>query len=523
MYRLIFQEGPFKGKRLTVQQGTVVIGRDPDSHIHIPDDKISWRHAAIELREDGSVYIRDMGSLNRIIVNGQDVREARLSNADRITIGNTTFTYQKLQAVVSEQARKVSYVQRVTFTAVITILVLQGIFLLALSLWRFGAISGNALLPGGEIDTNLVALIVRRSAEPAPTPESVVKTPEEPTPTPTPEPTTAPATPPPQQQAAPTPEPIPVIPDIPIVRSTPAVKEPGVSPTPAPTPEAPVTTPRPAPASTPAKEQVANIDLPGTPPDMPNVEDDPLMEIAREMMEEALIEIGRHNYVQADQQLERVQIVCPDYFPAYAERAKLYEKRAMLTEAGEEWGQLLRRAAGTTWHAYAANERARVARAEMLKNTIKPPVVNKANEKTPSGKLPENIRIDGVKRQTFEKTREYDEMRILTITVRQNIGAMNIQGEDVQVKVYFYDRIRGTGMVTPTQVVVPDESMTFDGLWPPDERRTATAAYIVPTDFRRMEKEQFGEARSYFGYVVEVYYEGILQDRAARPKTLLDL
>ena len=159
----------------------------------------------------------------------------------------------------------------------------------------------------------------------------------------------------------------------------------------------------------------------------------------------------------------------------------------------------------------------------MLKKNIKAPVVKKANKKKISGKLPENIRIDAVKRQTFNKTREYDKMRMLTITVRQAIDTMDIDGEAVQLNVSFYDKIKGTGQVVPTQVVVPDEAITFEGRWPPDERHTTTAAYIVPTGFRAIEKIDFGVARAYYGYVVEVYYDGILQDRAARPKKLLEL
>mgnify|MGYP001767828068 CR=1 FL=1 len=66
-YRLVFISGPQKGKRLTVQQGAVVIGRDPDCAIAIADDEVSRRHAVIEERPQG-VYVRDLGSMNGVVV-----------------------------------------------------------------------------------------------------------------------------------------------------------------------------------------------------------------------------------------------------------------------------------------------------------------------------------------------------------------------------------------------------------------------------------------------------------------------
>jgi hypothetical protein len=48
-------------------------------------------------------------------------------------------------------------------------------------------------------------------------------------------------------------------------------------------------------------------------------------------------------------------------------------------------------------------------------------------------------------------------------------------------------------------------------------------AYIVPKDFREKEEAQFGDERTYYGYVVRVYYDGILQDQEGYPSDLLEL
>lgn len=513
-----------------------MIGRDPEAHIHLPDDEISWRHAVIEQRNNG-VFIRDMGSLNRILVNGRDVREARLEHEDEITIGKTTMKYITLQVATDEQERRVGHVQRITYSAVIMVLLLEFILLMALSFWQIEKDEALSQLPapmheegiveeatdtepdgqGGARETEATALPDEKTPSLKATPASAAPPGKETSPTPGPVETSEPDV---IAQIEPVPETTPEdIPELPSV-----VLEGDQEP------QQEERTPRaqePAPAEesergeTEEAEPASTAEQPAEPPPLEDNADDPLMEIAREMMEEALLEIRKHNYVQADQQLERVQIVSPEFFPAYAERALLYEKRGMLKEAGQEWTRLMRQSSGTPWHPYAVNERTRVARAEMLQQRIEPPSVHRPGSKP--GKLPENIRIDAVEKQTFQRTREYDEMRMLNIVLRQRMKDMDVQGEDVQVKVSFYDKIKGTSKLVPTQAVVPDAAITLKGRWPPGERRAVSAAYIVPVDFRTYEEQEFGNARAYYGYVVRVYYEGLLQDQTARPRKLLDL
>ena len=89
MYRLIFLNGKFKGKRLTIQQGAILIGRDPECQIDLDDDdEVSRHHALIETR-GGSPVIRDLGATNTVQVNQQVVKEHRLKSGDRIEIGRT--------------------------------------------------------------------------------------------------------------------------------------------------------------------------------------------------------------------------------------------------------------------------------------------------------------------------------------------------------------------------------------------------------------------------------------------------
>lgn len=103
MYRLIILTGPSSGLRITIESEPMVIGRDPDCAIRVTDEEVARKHAVIEHREDG-IYIRDLGSMNRILVNRREVREQRLKHGDTIELGLTRFLVQALvQADVEDE------------------------------------------------------------------------------------------------------------------------------------------------------------------------------------------------------------------------------------------------------------------------------------------------------------------------------------------------------------------------------------------------------------------------------------
>jgi pSer/pThr/pTyr-binding forkhead associated (FHA) protein len=70
------------------------VGRERDNDLVLTDPRISRYHALIELAE-GQWVIRDLGSANGTLVNGQLISDAHpLSPDDRITVGDTEFVFQ---------------------------------------------------------------------------------------------------------------------------------------------------------------------------------------------------------------------------------------------------------------------------------------------------------------------------------------------------------------------------------------------------------------------------------------------
>lgn len=82
--------GPYKGRIFTfTQHDSFLIGRTPDAHLCLPDDRFfSRNHCLLEINPPHT-FLRDLGSTNGTFVNGQRVREAFLKNGDRIQGGET--------------------------------------------------------------------------------------------------------------------------------------------------------------------------------------------------------------------------------------------------------------------------------------------------------------------------------------------------------------------------------------------------------------------------------------------------
>ncbi len=83
-------------RRFALDEAVAVVGRTKDCAVAILDDpSVSRRHA--EIRLDGSEFwIVDLGSTNGTEVNGKRVSRLRLGNGDRITVGQTTLTFERL-------------------------------------------------------------------------------------------------------------------------------------------------------------------------------------------------------------------------------------------------------------------------------------------------------------------------------------------------------------------------------------------------------------------------------------------
>ena len=93
IYRLVFLTGAATGLRRTVEPAPMAIGTDEDCDIRVDDSEMARRHAAIEQKPDG-LWINDLGSMNRILINGRELRQSQLKHGDVVELGRTRLLVQ---------------------------------------------------------------------------------------------------------------------------------------------------------------------------------------------------------------------------------------------------------------------------------------------------------------------------------------------------------------------------------------------------------------------------------------------
>jgi pSer/pThr/pTyr-binding forkhead associated (FHA) protein len=109
--RLKVLVGPNVGRELSVTGPKFLIGRAEDCQLRPRSDLIS-RHHCVLLVDEALVSVRDFGSKNGTLVNGERVRgERELKNGDKLTVGPLEFEVALRVAVASKKRPKVESVK----------------------------------------------------------------------------------------------------------------------------------------------------------------------------------------------------------------------------------------------------------------------------------------------------------------------------------------------------------------------------------------------------------------------------
>lgn len=81
------------GRRVSVGDDPVCIGRMPECEVMLSDQNVSRRHAEVR-RQGGEFVVVDLGSTNGTKVNGSGVKERRLVDGDEIIVGSSTLRFE---------------------------------------------------------------------------------------------------------------------------------------------------------------------------------------------------------------------------------------------------------------------------------------------------------------------------------------------------------------------------------------------------------------------------------------------
>ncbi|HKQ61055.1 MAG TPA: GAF domain-containing protein [Candidatus Polarisedimenticolaceae bacterium] len=98
---------PFQPTRsfLVRSDGESLIGREPDCHIVLDDDRVSRRHARLAFAE-GDWRLTDLGSTNGTALEGRPIRDAALGNDGWISFGGLLARFERTTAEREQSASR---------------------------------------------------------------------------------------------------------------------------------------------------------------------------------------------------------------------------------------------------------------------------------------------------------------------------------------------------------------------------------------------------------------------------------
>lgn len=88
---LVVLTGDLKGRRFSVNEVALRLGRSSSNDIHIPDEELSRNHCLFEISGESGIRVTDLASANGTEVNGTSIgsNPRELKEGDIITVGST--------------------------------------------------------------------------------------------------------------------------------------------------------------------------------------------------------------------------------------------------------------------------------------------------------------------------------------------------------------------------------------------------------------------------------------------------
>lgn len=109
---LVFLNGDLIAVPIPLEREVVVLGRALEADVRINDTKSSRRHATITTvvntsTGDKEYILKDLGSRNGTLLNGEKISEVMLHNGDKIIVGEHIFRFELLDEVDQEYQRQI--------------------------------------------------------------------------------------------------------------------------------------------------------------------------------------------------------------------------------------------------------------------------------------------------------------------------------------------------------------------------------------------------------------------------------
>lgn len=312
-----------------------------------------------------------------------------------------------------------------------------------------------------------------------------------------------------QQPTAPptTPSPAPLAPAPMIAAPSAPVAAPAAPPLVAAQPPASLPGPAAGPITAPAPAPAPGFSEP------PGFKPDPAAELLRDV--DYVVTTAKEIRGMSDMQgalemLKRADQLNPDHPAIIAELAQTYEQMGITDKATDNWRriQLLGETRAGSFFALAARRLGAGPAATAS------PLINSAAVSEGEKRL--RLGACQVVRDFATNNGERYVLRVPIVRA----GSQTVDGQAMDLEVFFFDRVNGTQVA---QSIAPEPVETWQSApvdWSGSGEETLDVIYHLPP-LSPAEVQQHGQ-RTYYGYMLRLYYNNKLQDVAAEPRDLLE-
>lgn len=244
---------------------------------------------------------------------------------------------------------------------------------------------------------------------------------------------------------------------------------------------------------------------------------DPIKENIESLLTEAKAAAQFSDYPRAFMLLNQIHQMAPGNLPAHMYHARLLESRGDLEAAFRRWHQLLGLVPKD------APERAEIMQAgRRLQQRLRMQRDVSGHAGVDPETLPRAVRIEDPTMQKMPADSEIAEMRILRGRLESG-GEGALPDAPLRLYVTFYDQEPG-GRIVPTRALVsPSPLMLAASGANSSGAIPFEATYIVPAVHREGTQELMPHTSIYHGYTLHLFAGDTLQDAFARPQRLLEL
>jgi hypothetical protein len=208
--------------------------------------------------------------------------------------------------------------------------------------------------------------------------------------------------------------------------------------------------------------------------------------------------------------LKRADELTPDHPAIIAELAQTYEQMGIAAKATDSWRriQLLGTTKAGSYYELASRRLG-----------TGPAAVAAPALSAPAGAEGEKFLRLGACQVDRDLTVQNGERYVLRVPIAR-AGNRSINGQELNLEVFFFDRVNN---VQVAQTIAPEPVETWQSApvdWNGTGEEVLDVVYHLPA-LSDTEVQQHGR-RTYYGYMLRLYYNNKLQDVAAEPRDLLE-